>query len=358
MKDYYSVLGIEKSATKDDIKKAFRKLAHKYHPDKSGGDPAKFKEVNEAYSVLSDEKKRAEYDTYGRTFSGSGGGHAGGPGFEGFDFSQFAREGGFQDIDLGDIFGEFFGGGGRNSRTPRGRDISIDIELSFKEAVFGVTRSVLLNKTATCKTCSGSGAEPGTDMETCPTCNGKGRLKEMKQSFFGSVAVEQICHTCRGTGKVPKEKCHTCKGLGVEKREEEISIQIPAGVENGEMVRMTGAGEAVAGGMAGDLYIKLHVKKDTTFTKHGTDILMNLNVKLSDALLGSAYGIPTVDGEPLTIKIPQGISHGETLRVRGKGVPTGKSSRGDLLVKIKIELPHKLSKKAKQLIEELKEEGI
>lgn len=353
-KDYYSILGIDKKATKDDIKKAFRKLAHKYHPDKSGGDPDKFKEVNEAYTILSDDKKRAEYDTYGRTFSGAGG--AGGPGFEGFDFSQFAREGGFQDFDLGDIFGEFFGGG-RGARTPRGRDISIDIELTFKESIFGVKRNILLNKTSVCKTCKGNGAEPGTKLDTCGTCNGKGRIKEMKQSFFGSIAMEQACQTCRGTGQVPKEKCKTCKGLGLERGEEEITIDIPSGVENGEMIRMTGAGEAVQGGTPGDLYIKLHVKPDPQFNKQGTDLAMSLNVKLSDALLGTDYTINTIDGKTVTIKIPQGVSHGEILRIREKGVPHGKS-RGDLLIKIKVELPQKLSKKAKGLIEELKEEGI
>lgn len=351
-KDYYSILGIDKKASKDDIKKAFRKLAHKYHPDKSGGDPDKFKEVNEAYGVLSDEKKRAEYDTYGRTFSGSG---AGGPGFEGFDFSQFAREGGFQDFDLGDIFGDIFGG--KRGRTARGRDISIDLELSFKDAIFGVKRKVLLNKTSTCKTCEGSGAEPGTKMETCSTCNGKGSLKEVKQSIFGSIAVEQTCSVCKGRRNVPKEKCHTCSGLGIERREEEISIDIPAGVENGEMIRMSQMGEAVQGGAPGDLYIKLHVAESSTFSKQGTDLVMNLNVKLSDALLGTEYTIPTIDEKPITIKIPQGVSHGEILRVKGKGVPYGKS-RGDMLVKIKIELPQKLSKNAKKLIEELKEEGI
>ncbi|PIR38384.1 MAG: molecular chaperone DnaJ [Candidatus Zambryskibacteria bacterium CG10_big_fil_rev_8_21_14_0_10_42_12] len=353
-KDYYSILGVDKKASKDDIKKAFRKLAHKYHPDKGGGDPAKFNEVNEAYSILSDDKKRAEYDTYGRTFSGAGG--QGGSGFEGFDFSQFAREGGFQDFDLGDIFGDFFGGG--RDRTPRGRDISIDLELSFKESVFGVNRTVLLNKTSECATCHGSGAEPGTDMETCTVCNGKGSVKEVRQSFFGSLAVEQRCSQCKGTGKVPKEKCHTCKGIGIEKKQEEISIDIPAGVENGEMVRLSGAGEAVSGGKPGDLYVKLHVAKDHTFTKQGTDIFMSLNVKLSDALLGTDYTIPTVDEQPVTIKIPQGVSHGEILRVKGKGVPTGKNNRGDMMVKVKIELPQKLSKKAKGLIEELREEGI
>ena len=213
-KNYYDILGVQKNASKEDIKSAFRKLAHKYHPDKKGGDAAKFKEVSEAYSILSDDKKRSEYDTYGRAFSGAGGQPGGNPfeGFSaqggpagGFDFSQFAGQEGFQDFDLGDIFGEFFGGGGRQKQA-RGRDISIDLELTFAEAVFGVERKVLITKTSTCRECHGSGGKPGTEMKTCGTCNGAGKIRETRRSLLGSFTTTRVCETCHGRGKVPKRK--------------------------------------------------------------------------------------------------------------------------------------------------------
>jgi molecular chaperone DnaJ len=230
-RDYYEVLGVDKKASREDIKKAFHKLAHKYHPDKSSGDADKFKELSEAYSILSDEKKRAEYDSYGRTF---GGGASGGPGGFGgfnsgdFDFSNFQdafTNGGF---DFGDVFGDIFGGG--SARTRRGRDISIDLEISFKESVFGTTRRVLLAKTAQCETCGGTGAEPGTSLETCNKCNGAGKIHETTNSFFGSISMTRVCDKCHGTGKVPKQKCHTCRGEGVYKKQEEIEIMVPPGI--------------------------------------------------------------------------------------------------------------------------------
>ncbi len=354
-KDYYETLGITKEATKEDIKKAFRKLAHKYHPDKQGGDAMKFKEVNEAYSVLSDDKKRAEYNAYGRVFSDApGGGGAGG--FGGFDFSGFNGQG-FEDVDLGDIFGQFFGGGARNTRQKRGSDISIDVEISFQESIFGVDRNILLNKTSVCDNCSGSGAEPGTELKTCPTCNGKGKIHETKNSFLGTFTTVRACGTCNGNGKVPLHKCKKCQGMGIYKKQEQISIKIPAGIDDGEMIRLTGAGEAVAGGIAGDLYIKVHVKKHSTFKKDGLNLVMDLNIKLTTALLGGEYTLQTLDGD-MTIKIPLGITHGEILRVRGKGVPVDRNKRGDILVRVYIQLPTKLSKSASKLIEELKKEGI
>ncbi len=358
-KDYYHVLGIEKSASKDDIKKAFHKLAHKYHPDKSGGDATKFKELSEAYSVLSDDKKRAEYDSYGRVFSGGARPGPGGGGSEdmgGFDFSGFTSSG-FEDIDFGDIFGEFFGGGGRGREARRGRDISIDLELSFAEAVFGVERKVLLTKTSRCETCNGSGGKPGTALDTCPTCNGKGKIRETRRSFLGSVSTTRTCETCRGSGKVPKEKCSTCRGAGVVRKEEEITVAIPPGIDDGEMIRMTGLGEAVSGGAGGDLYVKIHVKRHPVFRREGQNLLMDLNIKLSDALLGSEYTVPTLDGN-ITVKVPEGVAFGEILRVRGKGIPIEKGRRGDLLIRINITLPSKLSKRARDIIADIRKEGI
>jgi molecular chaperone DnaJ len=356
-KDYYHILGVDKKASQDDVKKAFRKLAHKYHPDKTGGDDSKFKEVNEAYTVLSDDKKRAEYDAYGKTFNGAGpqGGQGGGFDASGFDFSGFQNGNGEFDFDLGDIFGDFFGQ--RRPQAKRGRDISIDIELSFSESIFGTERKILLNKTSNCSHCHGTGGEPGTEMKTCPTCNGQGTIRESRRSFIGTFASTRTCDTCNGTGKVPKEKCKTCKGAGVERKQSEITVKVPAGINPGEMIRLSGAGEAISGGSAGDLYIKIHIKADPVFKKEGDNLAMDLNVKLSDALLGADYTIQTLDG-PITLNIPSGVSFGETLRVRGKGVPNDRNKRGDLLVHIKIEMPKKLSRDSKKLIEELKKEGV
>jgi molecular chaperone DnaJ len=353
-KDYYSILGVDKSATKSDIKKAFRALAHKHHPDK-GGDESRFKEIGEAYSVLSDDKKRAEYDAYGRTFNGNG---QGGAGFgQGFDFSNFAQGFGGQQVefDLGDIFGDFFGG--KSQRQKRGRDISIDIELSFKESVFGVTREVLLSKVGACKECKGSGAKKGSETVSCVTCNGVGKIHDVKQTVFGAFSTTRECERCHGKGNVPKEKCTTCSGVGVLKQQEEIKVAVPAGINNGEMIRLTGAGEALPGGNSGDLYVKIHVKDDARFKKEGVDIIMPLSIKLTDALLGDSKKIDTLDGE-LTLKIPQGVTHGERLRVKGKGVPKGVGGRGDLYVKIDIQIPNNLSKTAKKAVETLREEGI
>jgi molecular chaperone DnaJ len=356
MDDYYKILGVEKSASKDDIKKAFRKLASKYHPDKKTGDEAKFKKISEAYSVLSDEKKRAEYDTYGKSFAGGAGPGAqanwggfqgaGGQGFE-FDLNDIFE-------NFGDIFGGGFGGGRQQSR--RGSDVSVDIELSFKEAIFGVRRTLKLAKNNVCETCGGSGAEKGSEMVTCTTCNGNGKIREARQSIMGSFTTVRECPDCHGKGKMPKTKCPDCRGAGVRRSEEEISINIPAGIENGEMIRMTGKGEAVSGGNPGDLYIKIHVAPHPTIKREGINLVSPLAVKLSDALLGATYKVETLD-DTVSIKIPAGIKHGEMLRIKGKGVPHGRG-RGDFMVRVSIDIPHKLSREAKRLVEKLREEGI
>ncbi len=363
-KDYYEILGVKKGADKEEIKKAFRNLAHKYHPDKKGGDEQKFKEVNEAYSVLSDDKRRADYDSYGKTWNGDGGFQGAGgfnPSDFGFDFSGFQNMGGNAgggegfNFDLGDIFGDFFGGG--RERVKRGRDISIDIELSFSESIFGTERKILLNKTSVCEVCGGSGASKGSEEITCKTCNGKGKIRETKRSFLGSFSSVRTCETCGGKGKVPKEKCSFCHGLGVKRKESEITVKIPYGIDDGEMIRLGGAGEAVANGTPGDLYVKVHVKRHQIWRKEGSDLVTDLKIKLSTALLGGEYPLQTLDGE-IKVKIPEGASWGEILRIRGKGVPIDKNHRGDLLIKLNIELPNRLSREAKRLIEELKKEGI
>ena len=361
-KDYYHILGVQKSATEEDIKKAFRTLAHKYHPDKKGGDEAKFKEASEAYAVLSDTKKRTQYDQFG-AYTGGQGGNAG---FGGFDFSNFAQ--GFQgfegfsggdggiEFDIGDIFGDMFGGqGGR--RTKRGRDISMDIEIPFRDAVFGTERRVLITKMATCVTCAGTGAKKGSVLVTCMSCNGKGQIREARNTFLGSFSTSRTCPTCKGRGEVPQEACPTCRGEGVLKRQEEVHIVVPAGVEDGEMIRMPGKGEAMAGAQSGDLYVKIHVKADKLFTRDGNNLVTALSIKLSDALLGGEYRIQTFDGET-TLAIPQGVTQGEFLRIRGRGVAYGRGSRGDLLVRVDIAFPKKLSRAAKEAVEKLRAEGV
>jgi molecular chaperone DnaJ len=355
-KNYYETLGVDKKASQDDIKKAFRKLAHKYHPDKGSGDETKFKEITEAYSILSDDKKRREYDTYGQAFPGGQPG-AGGAGFGGFDFSGFQNGG--VEFDLNDLFGSFGDvfGGGRQSRVHRGRDISIDIQVSFKEAALGAKRTVLLAKVSTCDVCKGNGAKPGTEMDTCKTCGGAGRIRESRRSILGDFTSVRPCTTCEGTGKVPKEKCENCKGHGVLRKEQEVHIDIPAGMDDGEMIRLPQQGEAAKGGIAGDLYVKVHVKPHPVFRKEGSNLVMDLPVKMTDALLGTTVSIQTVDEKTLEVKVPALARAEETLRIKGKGVPA-EGVRGDLLVNVSVAMPKKLSSRAKKAIEELKEEGL
>lgn len=361
-KDYYNVLGVDKGASKDEIKKAFYKLAAKYHPDKKGGDEAKFKEINEAYQTLSDEKKRKEYDTYGQTFNGAGpqgGGFGGfGGGFNQSDFADMQFDFG----DLGDIFGDMFGGqggfgGGRGQK--RGRDISLEIDVPFTEAVFGTERNVLLSKVSTCKTCSGSGAKVGTKKKTCTTCNGQGKVHDVKRTFMGNFQTVRTCDICHGVGQIPEEKCHDCKGHGVVNSREEVNIAIPAGMGNGEMIRMSQMGEAISGGISGDLYVKINVTPHKFWKREGNDLVITHEIKLTDALLGVKHTIDGLDGK-IDIDVPSGAETGEILRVKGRGVPHvhDKGKRGDVLVKLKIHMPKKLSKKAMALVEGLQEEGL
>lgn len=352
MKDYYKTLGVEKNASEDEIKKAFRKLAHQHHPDK-GGDEKKFKEASEAYQTLSDKKKRSEYDTYGSAGPGFGGGQGG---FDSSGFGGFQGGQGFEGVDLNDIFGDFFGGS-RREQVRRGRDISVDLELSFSEGVFGVDRKVFITKTSSCDSCHGSGAKLGTKTKECANCKGRGRTQESVRTILGTFAQERECTSCHGSGKVPEEKCSTCKGAGIARKQEEITIRVPAGIQNGEQVRLTGAGEAVQNGSAGDLYVRIHTASHKVFKRDGSNLVMNAEVKLTDAILGAEYTIETLDGQ-IKVKIPKGVSSGEVLRVRDKGVPTVGKHRGDLLIKLEIKTPAKLSNKVEKLIEELRKEGL
>lgn len=361
-KDYYKTLGVDKNASKEELKKAFHKLAHIHHPDKNKGNDIKFKEVNEAYQVLSDDKKRASYDRFGNadgpSFAGGYGGAQQG-GFGGFDFS--GQNGGmeFDMGDLGDIFGDFFGGGmGRGKqKTRKGRDISTEIDLSFEESIFGVEKKININKQSTCSICGGTGAKVGTRMNTCNVCNGQGQVREVKRSILGNFATVKTCENCFGSGKIPGEKCSQCRGSGVYKKDEEMSINIPTGINNGETLRIRGKGEAVQGGETGDLYIKMNVKTHSVYTRDELNLEMNLMIKLTDALLGMTYNLKTLDGKEIEVKIPEGINHGEMLRVRGKGVPST-HGRGDIIIHIHVDMPTRLSRRSKEIIEELKKEGM
>src|SRR3989344_225460 len=357
-KNYYNILGLEQGASTDEIKKAFHKLAHKYHPDKKGGDEAKFKEINEAYQVLSDERKRRAYDTHGTGWnSGEGGAGPSGGDWDFGDFAGFSGQSaqGGVSWDLGDLFGEFFGGrsasGGR-----RGRDISVDVQIPFADSIFGSERTMLIAKVGVCDRCQGSGGEPGAVMKKCATCNGQGKLHEARRSFLGSFSTVRECNHCVGRGEIPESRCTTCRGHGVVKRNEEVRIAIRAGIQNGEMIRLTGRGEAVPRGSAGDLYVKVHVERHKVFQRDGDNLVMDLSVKLSDALLGAEYKVEALDGS-INVKIPEGVSPGEILRVKGRGVPTSPSKRGDLYLKVSIKIPPKLSRKAQKMIEDLRAEG-
>lgn len=361
-KNYYESLGVEKNASKEEIKKAFHKQAHKYHPDKNKGDDKKFKEVNEAYQVLSDDQKRSHYDQFGSADGPMGGGNYGGQqqgGFGGFDFSGFQNGQGFDMGDLGDIFGDMFGGGmGRGSRnSKRGRDVQIEIEMTFPESVFGVKRNVSFSKQAKCDICNGTGGRVGTKMNTCSTCDGHGQIREVRRSILGSFETRKTCSSCLGSGKVPSEKCSNCHGAGVYKKQVEIELNIPAGINNAEMLKMTGSGEDIADGPSGDLYVKVKVKPHHVYKRDGLNLTMDLPIKLSDALLGMTYNLKTLEENNIEIKIPEGINHNELLRVRGKGVPSSRG-RGDIIIRVQIKMPTKLSRKTKELVEELKKEGI
>lgn len=372
-KDYYKTLGVSKGASQDEIKKAFRKLAHEHHPDKNPQNAEKFKEITEAYSVLSDDSKRAQYDQFGSAgpgFSGGGGfsgnGAGGFGGFGDFDFSNFSGgfgQGGFSqdgvEFDLGDIFGSVFGGGRNSSKKQRrGRDIEIRIEIDFKSSIFGKEEEIIVSKDTVCKHCDGTRGEPHTNFDDCSTCHGTGTVYEIKRTFFGQMQNAKTCDKCFGTGKIPKEKCHKCKGAGTVHDTEKINIIIPPGINNGDTLRVQGKGESITGGASGDLYVKLHVKKHAKIIKEEFNLIYPIEIKLTDAVLGADINIEALDGD-MILTIPAGIQSGEMLRVKGRGVPMDNraSRRGDLLFKISINIPKKLSKDAKRLLEELRGEG-
>ncbi|PLX20916.1 molecular chaperone DnaJ [Candidatus Parcubacteria bacterium] len=348
-KDYYKILGVEKNANADELKKAFRKKAHEYHPDKKTGDEAKFKEINEAYQVLSDPKKRSQYDQFGSNFQN---GQAGGAGFGGFDGMNINMD------DLGDMFGGFgdifgFGGGGR-SRSKRGADIETNININFNEAVFGTEKEISIRKKTKCDRCDGVGAEPGTDVKTCTTCNGAGRVSRVQQTILGSIQTQTTCPACHGEGKEFSNKCTKCSGHGISLENVKLKIKIPAGIDNGEALRMPANGEAgEKGAPAGDLYIRVNVEPDKRFVRDGVDIVSKLNISFTQAVLGDKINVETVDG-PVKLKIPEGTQTGTIFKMRGRGVSKlNGRGRGDHLVHVNILTPKNLDKKTKKALQDL-----
>jgi len=352
-KDYYKILDVDKGASQEDIKKAFRKLAHKYHPDKEGGDEAKFKELNEAFQVLGNPEKRRQYDQFGTTFE------QGGPGFGGFGNGFGQGFGGFDVGDLGDILGDLFGGAagprGRTRRS-RGSDIEVDAEINFKETVIGSEKILNLYKNTKCAHCNGNGAEPGTKISECKNCNGSGQVQTVQRTVFGSFQSVRVCPECRGEGKRPENPCKECKGTGVTKQSQQIKIKIPAGIDNGEVIKLAGQGEeAPYGGRAGDLYIHVRVRPDERFKRDGLNIVSQEHISFSQAALGDKIDAQTIEGK-VSLKIPAGTQGGQIFKLKGKGIPAlHGSGQGDQLVEVLVNVPKKLSKEQKKIIEKLKE---
>jgi molecular chaperone DnaJ len=345
-RDYYDILGIPRNSSVDEIKAAFRKLARQYHPDVSKEPDAeeKFKEINEAYGVLSDPEKRARYDQFGRAGLGDMGG-----------MPDFAT------MDFGDIFEELFGGfgfglggSGRSRRPRRGRDLQYQVVLTFEEAVFGVEKEVEITRNEVCSTCHGSGAEPGSSPQRCATCGGRGEVRQVRQTIFGSMMQSSTCPACNGRGEVITSPCHTCRGGGLERKTVKKVVPIPAGVDTGTQIRLAGEGEpGVNGGPQGNLYLVVTVQPHKFFKRRENDILLNLDINVAQAVLGAQIEVPTVDGDN-KLNIPAGTQPGKVFTIKGKGVPyLRRNGRGDQRVIVNVEIPTKLTKEQRALFEQL-----
>lgn len=381
MTDYYDILGVRRDASPEEIKRAFRQLAQKYHPDKPGGDAEKFKQINEAYQVLSDPEKRKMYDQYGQTFEQARA-RGGFSGFESFrdwinwaevmkDFSTQDRSTFEEDLgfgDLGDLFSDFFSVGGFGSRQARatrervGRDIEIELSIDFKESVFGAEREILLEKFIVCPRCSGSGVEPGSKYVNCTRCHGRGQISQERSTFFGTFRTVTVCPVCQGQGKLPEKKCKQCHGQGRIKGQKKLKIKIPAGVQDGGVIKFFGQGDAPIAtgqrGRNGDLYVHIHVKPSKEFKREGYNILSEAEISISQAVLGDKIEIKTIDGL-VNLKIPPGTQSGQVFKLKNKGVPYLHSQeRGDHLVKVNIKIPKHLNKRQRELLEKLKEEKL
>lgn len=347
-RDYYEVLGVSKTADEKDLKSAFRKLAMQYHPDRNPGNAeaeAKFKEINEAYDVLKDGQKRAAYDRFGHAAFENGGGGPGGPGFNG-DFAQ----------TMSDIFESFFGGefGGAERRgrggRERGADLRYNMEITLEEAYEGKQVEISVPTSIVCETCSGTGAKPGTSPQTCKTCGGQGRVRAA-QGFF---TIERTCPTCQGRGQVIAEACAKCGGTGRTTTEKTLTVSIPAGIEDGTRIRLSGEGEAGArGGPAGDLYIFIGIKPHAFFQRDGADIFCRVPVSMTTAALGGQFDVPTLSGEKTKVKVPDGTQTGKQFRLRGKGMPVMRSAQqGDMYIQVIVETPRNLNRRQRELLEE------
>jgi molecular chaperone DnaJ len=353
-RDYYEILSVTRDASQEEVKKAYRQAALKFHPDRNPDDKEgaerRFKEASKAYQVLSDPDKRAQYDRFGEAaFEG--------PGAGGFDFSSAFASGAFEDV-LGDLFGDFFGGGGRRSRSraARGDDLRYDLEITFEDAARGCEKHISVPRTVTCETCSGSGGKPGTSPESCPGCNGAGQIRYQQ----GLFQIAKTCGQCNGEGKINKNPCTTCRGAGRTRAMREIKVKIPAGVDNGSRLKLRNEGEAgVRGGTPGDLYVVLGVREHELFHRDGANIVCQRPISMIDAALGAEVDVPPLDGV-VKLKIPAGTQHGKIFRLSGKGVPDlrrGSSARGDQYVAVQIEIPTKLGRKQRKLLEQLRDEA-
>ena len=360
-KDYYKVLGVDKNASAEDIKKAYRKMAHQHHPDKPGGSEEKFKEINEAFQVLGNQEKRQKFDQYGADFEQQGG-VGGGVGWEDFMRAARGQNGGaahfnFGGIDLGDLFGDLFGGGGRGGRSvQRGRDIQVDVEVNLEEVLHDQTKIMQLRKKNNCDVCNGSGAEPGTHKKSCGTCGGSGQIEHMQRTILGMMRTARTCETCYGAGQVPEKVCKHCRGDGVLTRDSDIKIKIPAGISDGETIRVSGHGESVQGGHHGDLYVRVSVRNKKGFERSGMDLYTDAHISFAQAALGDTISLETLDGS-VKLAIPAGTQPGQRIRLKGYGVPQlqREGHRGDLYVQAVVEVPKKLNRKQKKLLEEFKE---
>ena len=357
-RDYYEILGISKNASDDEIKKAYRKAAVKFHPDKDGGDEAKFKEASEAYEVLKDNSKRQRYAQFGHAgvggnSGGSTGTGAGGP-FGGFNGQNINFD--FGDGGLGDIFGQFFGGGNsnrnRNQGPRRGQDVEATLQLSFEEAVFGVQEKIQLEMDDECSHCDGTTVEPGYELKICPTCKGAGQINRAMNTIFGPIQQTVTCDTCSGRGKVPEKTCTICRGKGVERRKRTINLKVPAGIDDGATIRLREHGEAIGDGQKGDLYVHIRVRAHKHFTREGDIILSEQHIGMVDATLGTEIDVNTVDGS-VRMKVPAGTQSGTDFKLSNHGVPNMRSEkRGPHIVSVTVDTPTKLSRKQRELLEE------
>lgn len=359
--DYYEVLGIKKNASQDEIKKAFHGLAHKYHPDK-GGDERKFKEINEAYQVLSDAKKRAQYDRFGKGFENMG---AGGPG-QGWDFNWSWQNGGrdFGVDDLGDIFETVFNFGGAKRAAKKdvrkGKNIQIDIEINLEETLKPVNRKIDLEKMVVCHRCNGNGAEPGTKINECFSCRGAGQVQQIKKTFLGSYTTFAVCPECKGEGTKPEKPCNVCRGEGRIKGRESIDISVPVGIDNNQAIEIGGKGDAGRkGGKPGNLYVRVFVREHHIFERKGDDLLIIKEIGYSQAVLGDEVDVPTLEGKNITLTVPAGTESGKVLRVSGRGIPHFSGyGRGNMYVQLIIKTPKKITREQKEMLNKLKETGL